>query len=76
MSLPRTNGRLLGAGKLIVAEREVAPMSNPDEDIYLVKQRTIKPKGTVSERKLRRHCNCSDGGIPEKCCCCLQLKGI
>ena len=66
MPLYRTNGGLLDAGGLIVAEREVAPMSNPDEDTSLVKHRTIKPKGAVSERKFRRHCNCSDVGIPEK----------
>ena len=53
-------------GRLVVAEREGAPMSNPDEDAYLVKRRTIKPKGAVSERKSRRHCNCCDGFLPEK----------
>ena len=67
MSLPRTNGRLLGAGKLIVAEREVAPMSNPDGDVSLIKRRTFKPRGAVSERKSRRYfCNCSDGFLPKK----------
>ena len=66
MSLSRTNGGLLGAGGLIVAEREIAPMSNPGEDTSLVKRRTIKTMGAVSERKSRRRCNFSDGVIPEK----------
>ena len=48
-------------------EKETLPIINPDEDISaFVKRRTIKPKGAVSERKFRRHCNCSDVGIPEK----------
>ena len=52
---------------LVVAEREVAPMSNPDEDVSLIKRRTFKPRGVVSERKSRRYfCNCSDGFLPKK----------
>ena len=35
-------------------EKEALPIINPDEDISaFVKRRTIKPKGTVSERKSR-----------------------
>ena len=57
--MSRTNGGLLGGGGLVVSEREIATMSNPDEDITL-ERRTIKPKGDVSEMKSRRQCNCSD----------------
>ena len=50
-----TNGRLLGVDGLVVAEGKVTPMSNPDEvTCGIVKRRTIKPKGTVGERKSRR----------------------
>ena len=66
MSLSRTKSGLLNVFGIVVAEREVAPMSNPDEDTSAVKRRTIKPKSAVSERKSRRHCNCSDGVISEK----------
>ena len=60
----RTNGGLLGVSGLVVLDREVAPMSNPDEDTYVVKRRTIQAKGAASERKSRKHCNC-DVVIPE-----------
>ena len=62
--MSRTNGGLLGMGGLVVLEREVVPMSNPDEDTSVIKRRTIQAKGADSERKSRRHCNC-DVVIPE-----------
>ena len=65
MSLSRTNNGVLGVDGRVVAEREVASMSNPDEDTsLLVKRRIIKRKGTVGERKSRGYS--SDGVIPEK----------
>ena len=56
--MSRTNGGLLGVGGLVVLEREVTPMSNPDEDTSVVKRRTLQAKGATSERKSRRHSNC------------------
>ena len=65
MSLSRTNNGVLGVDGRVVAEREVASMSNPDEDTsLLVKRRIVKRKGTVGERKSRGYS--SDGVIPEK----------
>ena len=49
-----TNGGLLGVGGLERVDEEVDPMRNPDEDTFIiVKRRTIKPKGTVCEKKSR-----------------------
>ena len=62
--MSRTNSGLLGMGGLVVLEREIAPMSNPDEDTSVVKRQTIQAKGAASERKSIRHCNC-DVVIPE-----------
>ena len=45
-------------GGLVVLKREVAPISNPEEDASVVKRRTIQAKGAASERKSRMHCNC------------------
>ena len=58
MSLSRTKSGLLGVFGIVVAEREVAPMSNPDEDTSVVKRWTIQAKGAASKRKSRMHCNC------------------
>ena len=52
--MSRTNGGLLSVGGLVVLEREVAPMSNPDEDTSVVKRRTIKPKSAVSEKEIQK----------------------
>ena len=62
--MSRTNGGLLGVGGLVGLQREVAPMSNPDEDTSAVKRWTIQAKGAASKRKYRRHYNC-DIVIPE-----------
>ena len=62
--MSRTNGGLLGVGGLVGLEREVVPMSNPDEDTSVVKRWTIQVKGAASKRKSRRYSNC-DVVIPE-----------
>ena len=62
--MSRTNGGLLGVGGRVVLEREVAPMSNSDEDTSVIKRWTIQAKGAASERKSRRHSKC-DVVIPE-----------
>ena len=50
-----SNGGLLVVVRIVQIEREVAPMVNLDEDTStIVKRRTIKPKGTVIEKKSRR----------------------
>ena len=58
--MSRTNGGLLGMGGIVGLEREVAPMSNPDEDTSVVKRWTIQAKGAASKRKSRRYCNCDE----------------